>query len=76
MYTGFTTKYPVNRPLDPLEREESLPHNARGEADEHASLVSYNSTYIEMVDRAFKRIQRTIDGIFGCEAGIHVNSTV
>lgn len=54
MYTGFTTKYPVNRPLDPLEREESLPHNARGEADEHASLVSYNSTYIEMVDRAFK----------------------
>lgn len=54
MYTGFVTKYPVNRPLNPREREESLSRDAHGEANDHASLISYNSTYIEMVDRAFK----------------------
>lgn len=54
MYTGFTTKYPINRLLTPREQEESLPRNAHGNANDHASIISYNSTYIDVVDRAFK----------------------
>lgn len=55
MYTGFTVNYRVNRELTEQEKQEGLAREPQGiEPNDNLSLVQFNSTYIELVGRAFK----------------------
>jgi len=47
--------FPINRPLTQEERDSALPRTPQPgvEPDQHLSLVHFNSTYIDWIDRRF-----------------------
>jgi hypothetical protein len=55
MYTGWMLPFPVNRPLTQEEKAAALPRRRQPdiEPDDHLSLVHFNSTYIDWIDRRF-----------------------
>ncbi|MEJ2633251.1 MAG: hypothetical protein P8014_19970 [Acidihalobacter sp.] len=55
MYSGWTSKWPINRPLQQVEKDAALPRQQQEttKPDDHATLVSFNSTYAEFVGRRF-----------------------
>jgi hypothetical protein len=60
MYTGWWKPYPINRPLGLKEEDEKLsrdkPKHARDaiEPDDRSSLIRFNSTYADFIDRRFR----------------------
>ncbi|MEJ2715422.1 MAG: hypothetical protein P8014_19965 [Acidihalobacter sp.] len=55
MYSGWIVKWKLNRPLTREERDSALPRNRQEgiKADNHATVVAFNSTYAEFVGRRF-----------------------
>jgi hypothetical protein len=55
MYSGWTSKWPINRPLQQVEKDAALPRQQQEttKPDDHATLVAFNSTYAEFVGRRF-----------------------
>ncbi|MBU3009749.1 DUF6708 domain-containing protein [Cobetia amphilecti] len=62
MYTGWYNSFKVNRPLTDDERRAKLPKKSQAGVipDTYSSLVSFNSTYMEFVDRRDR-----LRGMFG-----------
>lgn len=56
MYTGWMREFPVGQPLSPEESRARFDvHTAQAAApDERASLVRFNSTCIDLIDRRFR----------------------
>jgi hypothetical protein len=54
MYSGWTVKWPCDRVLTQREREDALVHYANNIADDCGTLIAFNSTYVEFVDRRFR----------------------
>ncbi|MEJ2632734.1 MAG: hypothetical protein P8015_16245 [Acidihalobacter sp.] len=55
MYSGWTSKWPINRSLQQVEKDAALPRQQQEttKPDDHATLVAFNSTYAEFVGRRF-----------------------
>ena len=55
MYSGWIVKWKLNRPLTQQERDSALPSSRQEgiKADNHATVVAFNSTYAEFVGRRF-----------------------
>lgn len=65
MYTGWITRYKLNRPLDHVEKESHLERTQPGPLLPHDNgLLQFNSTFIEWIDRRY--------GLRGALGGIGV----
>ncbi|WP_277380794.1 DUF6708 domain-containing protein [Stenotrophomonas maltophilia] len=54
VYTGWLTKFKVDRPLGAVERLERLPRERIEECSERHCVISLNSTYMDVVDRRYR----------------------
>lgn len=56
MYTGWTSPFKLGRPLEREERYAALPHQRQADTipDPHSSLLHFNSTYAEFIDRRYR----------------------
>ncbi len=54
MYTGWLTKFKVNRPLSPVERSEKLSRERSEKFSDRHTVISLNSTYMDVIDRRYR----------------------
>ena len=56
MFSGWIRKWPVNRPIREHEKEAALSRTKSPTIElDPTSVVAYNSTYMEVVDRAYRQ---------------------
>src|SRR5699024_11004829 len=56
MFSGWINKWKINRPINEHEKEEGLSRTKDLAIElDHTSVVAYNSTYMEIVDRAYRQ---------------------
>lgn len=54
MYTGWFRRFKVNRTLEPVERFEPLLKERSDVSNERHCVISFNSTYMDIVDRRYR----------------------
>src|SRR5699024_9177293 len=56
MFSGWISKWKINRPINEHEKNEGLSRKKDVTVElDHTSVVAYNSTYMEIVDRAYRQ---------------------
>lgn len=67
MYSGWYTRFPLDRPLTDDERRQAFRRAAEPqvEPDDRAALIHFNSTYADFIDRRFR-----LRGGLGADLGL------